>query len=317
MTNNGNPKRTCCIVGLAPSTRLGFLHEPPGTEIWTLNNAFKCFTQEELTKFTRWFQIHPKEEWERNNAKELDDYRAFLNGLRIPVYMDDVHPEYTNSVKYPLEAIIQDLGYDYFTSSIAYLITLAIHEKFEELHVYGVEMIFGTEYVHERPCVEFWLGVAHARGIGVVMPEGSTLLRGPLYGRQVSIPSSLVKNAMDEWAQRRENRRARWNEVIGMVGALEKLATTRPQDEEIAAMLAEAKHEEAVSSAEYNAFSGGVQALEDVLIDALRPEIEGRKNMRSIQGDKLRPDYHDPLMFRNLVDSVNHPGALAGAREDA
>lgn len=309
-----NEKRICCIVGLAPSTRLGFLHEPLGTEIWTLNNAYKCFTPEELTKFTRWFQIHPKEEWEANNAKELEAYRAFLNGLSVPLYMDDVHPEYPNSVRYPLEEIIQGLGYDYFTSSIAYLIALAIFEGFEELHIFGVEMVFGTEYVHERPCVEFWLGVAHARGIELLMPEESTLLRGPLYGRQVSIPSSLVKNTMDEWAKRRENRRLKWSETIGMVGALKKLAVDRPEDELIATMLAEAVHEEAVSMAEYNAFSGGVQALEDVLIDALRPEIEHSKNMRSIQGDHLRPDYYDPLMFRKMVDSVNGPGDLVGNR---
>ena len=309
-----NEKRTCCIVGLAPSTRLGFLHEPPRTEIWTVNNAFKCFTQEELAKFTRWFQIHPKEEWEKNNAKELDDYRAFLNGLSIPVYMDAVHPEYPQSVRYPLEELIEDLGYDYFTSSIAYLIALAIFERFEELHIFGVEMVYGTEYVHERPCVEFWLGVAHARGININTPEGSTLLRGPLYGRQVSIPSSLVKNAMDEWAKRRENRRLKWSESIGMVGALKKLVEARPEDELIATMLAEAEHETAVSSAEYNAFSGGVQALEDVLIDALRPEIEGSKNMRNIKGDELRPDYYDPVMFRRIVDSVNHPADLVAVK---
>ena len=309
-----NAKRTCCIVGLAPSTRLGFLHEPPGTEVWTLNNAFKCFTPEELTKFTRWFQIHPKEEWEANNAKELADYRAFLNGLSVPVYMDAVHSEYRNSVRYPLEEVIKDLGYDYFTSSIAYLIALAIFERFEDLHLFGIEMVFGTEYVHERPCVEFWLGVAHARGIELRMPEGTTLLRGPLYGRQVSIPSSIVKNNMDEWAKRRENRRLKWSESIGMVGALKKLAVARPEDEEIATMLADAQHEEAVTSAEYNAFSGGVQALEDVLIDALRPEIDGSKNMRSIQGDHLRPDYYDPLMFRRMVDSVNGPGDLVESR---
>ena len=309
-----NAKRVCCIVGLAPSTRSGFLHEPPGTEIWTVNNAYKCFTPEELARFTAWFQIHPKEEWEANNAKELDSYRAFLNGLSIPVYMDDRHPEYPNSVKYPLEEVIKDLGYDYFTSSIAYLIALAIHQRFEEIHIFGVEMIFGAEYVHERPCVEFWLGVAHARRIELIMPEGSTLLRGPLYGRQVSIPSSLVKNAMDEWAKRRENRRLKWSESIGMVNALQKLIADRPEDELIAKMLSDAKHEEAVSSAEYNAFSGGVQALEDVLIDALRPETEGSKNMRSIQGDQLRPDYYDPLMFRRMVDAVNGPGDLVEAR---
>ena len=309
-----NAKRTCCIVGLAPSPRLGFLHEPLGTEIWTLNNAFKCFTQDELSKFTRWFQIHPKEEWEATNAKGLEDYRNFLNSFNGPVYMDAVHPDYPKSVRYPLEEIIQDLGYDYFTSSIAYLIALAIFERFDEMILVGIEMVFGTEYVHERPCVEFWLGVAHARGIELRMPEGSTLLRGPLYGRQVSIPSSIVKNAMDEWAQRRENRRLKWSESIGMVGALGKLAVDRPEDEVIAKMLAEAVHEEAVAMAEYNAFSGGVQALEDVLIDALRPETEQRKNMRNIKGDALRPDYYDPLLFRRMVDSVNHPADLMEAR---
>ena len=306
-------KKVCCIVGLAPSTRLGFLHEPPGTEIWTVNNAYKCFTQEELAKFTAWFQVHPKEEWEANNLKELESYRSFLNGLSIPVYMDDVHSDYPKSVRYPLEDVVKSIGYDYFTSSIAYMIALAIHQRFDELHVYGVEMIFGTEYVHERPCVEFLLGVAHANGIVITMPEASTLLRGPMYGRQVNVPSSMIKNTMDVWAKRRENRRAKWNETVGMISALTKLHEARPEDELVAKMLADADKECLVNRAEYNAFSGGVQALEDVLIDALRPETEHSKNMRRLSGPEMEPDYFDPLMFRSMVDSVNSPAAVAGA----
>ena len=308
-------KRVCCIVGLAPNTRMAFLHEAPGTEIWTVNNAFKCFTSEQLAKFTGWFQIHPKEEWEANNLAELQEYRDFLNGLTIPVWMDDVHPDYRNSRRYPLEEVIEDIGYDYFTSSIAYMVALAIHQRFNEIRMYGVEMIYGTEYVHERPCVEFHLGIAHARGIELTFPEASTLLRGPLYGRQVNVPSSLIKNTMAGWARKREDSKAKWNESIGMFDALSRLAADRPEDEPIKKMLAEADHAVAVNRASYNAFSGGCQALEDVLIDALRPETDQGRNMRRLKGEHMEPDYFDPLMFRNMVDSVNHPAAALGSRE--
>jgi hypothetical protein len=69
-----------------------------------------------------------------------------------------------------------------------------------------------------------------------------------------------------------------------------------------------------VNKAEYNAFCGGVQALEDVLIDALRPEADSGKNLRSLRGNEVEPDFRDPAMFRSLVDSVNHPAALVQTR---
>lgn len=298
--------RVCCIVGLAPSTRLGYMAEPPGVDIWTVNNAFRCFTPEQIALFTGWFQIHPREEWERNNADELKAYQDFLKGLKIPVYMDASHEDYPTSVKYPLEELIQDLGADYFTSSIAYMIALAIYQKYDELHLYGIEMVYGTEYINERPCVEFWLGVAHARGMKLIMPEASTLLRGPLYGRQVSISSTTLKNALEIFTRSREERRALYNTRVGIVDALTSIGTMEGfvGNDLIKKQLEQALKDREVAKSEFNAFAGASWAMEEVLIDAIRPEREDHRTWQ-IKGQDLEPENFTPSLFRDLVDSVH------------
>jgi hypothetical protein len=45
----------------------------------------------------------------------------------------------------------------------------------------GCDLSANTEYYSQRPCVEYWIGYAKAKGISVMVPEQSTLLKGPFY----------------------------------------------------------------------------------------------------------------------------------------
>lgn len=76
----------------------------------------------------------------------------------------------------------------YLSSSIAYEIALAIHERFEEIHLYGVDLNTESEYAWQKPGVEYLLGVAAGRGIKVLLPDNCPLLRGTLYGRGFMSP---------------------------------------------------------------------------------------------------------------------------------
>jgi hypothetical protein len=46
-----------------------------------------------------------------------------------------------------------------------------------EIALYGIDLAQHTEYVAERPCVEFWLGVAVAAGVKVTIPPTSDILK--------------------------------------------------------------------------------------------------------------------------------------------
>jgi len=71
---------------------------------------------------------------------------------------------------------------DYFACTFAMQIAQAIDEGFEELHVYGLELLLGTkrEATLESSCVTYWLGYAEGRGMRVVLAPP---VRTPYDGR--------------------------------------------------------------------------------------------------------------------------------------
>ena len=61
------------------------------------------------------------------------------------------------------------------------MLALAIYEEFERMEIYGFELGDESEYIHQKACVEYWLGQAGARGIDLYFPENCQLLDAPLY----------------------------------------------------------------------------------------------------------------------------------------
>jgi hypothetical protein len=108
---------------------------------------------------------------------------ARLAMLGCPVYMIRPDERIPNSRAYPLTEVIADIGRPYLTSSVAYAIALAIHERAEEIGLWGVDMAVGTEYQTQRPGCEWLIGLAMGRGIRITLPDGCNLLSGELYGR--------------------------------------------------------------------------------------------------------------------------------------
>ena len=164
------PQKKVAIVGFAPS----WVEAPfdnPEFEIWGENTLYR-----RIPRFTRWFDIHPLETFTKEK-KQTDNYLAELDALNVPVYLQKAHPMVKKSIAYPIEAIKKKLETDYFTNSISYMIALAIYERFEEIHVYGVDMAQDSEYSDQRPSCEFFLGIAKGMGIKVHVPVGANLLK--------------------------------------------------------------------------------------------------------------------------------------------
>jgi len=65
----------------------------------------------------------------------------------------------------------------YFTNSISWEIALAILEGFKTIYIFGVDMAQDCEYSFERPSVEYFCGFAEGRGIKLILPEKSDLLK--------------------------------------------------------------------------------------------------------------------------------------------
>lgn len=180
--------RRVAILGFAP----GYKEAPfddPQTEIWGLNELYKY-----VPRWDRWFEIHGTDvlgetKREPTNA-EAQRHLAWLRqqpaGAK-PIYMNpaviaDRGAELPAAVPFPLERLIARFG-RYFTSTIACMLALAIDEGFDEIGLYGIDLSSDKEYLEQRPCAEYFLGLARGMGRQVVIASSSALLKSDaLYG---------------------------------------------------------------------------------------------------------------------------------------
>jgi hypothetical protein len=282
--------KAVCIVGLSPTSRDRVFKEPPGMEMWCLNNGHICFKPEENQRFTAWFQIHPRADFEANNNPRYGNLK-FLKTCGIPLYMEQVWEDIPTSVRYPQSEIIETLGYEYFTSTMAYMVALAIYQGYEEIRLYWIDMAAETEYFHERPCLEFWLGVAHSKGIGIVMPEDCPILKGKDYGHTVQVSCVKINQMLRQYEELKNTAMANFNEATGRVHMLEDLVAKDPANTMLTELLAQKRHDMVQRSAELNSHTGAVGALTDVMIEGMRPENEEAKRLRFMTGTVFNPGY--------------------------
>lgn len=172
------PRRKAAIVGFAESSRDRAPFHDPEWEIFALNQLYRF-----IPRADRWFEIH--EDFLHDEVPGTD-YLAWLRAAPIPVYMTRTHRPATsrfdipNAVRYPIERVSEFLGKRYFHSSIGFMLALAIMEGFQEIGLWGVDLIETEEYRNQRPNVEWLLGLAGGLGIKVTVDEHSAVLK-PLY----------------------------------------------------------------------------------------------------------------------------------------
>lgn len=95
-----------------------------------------------------------------------------------PIYTSRTHPYYPGLVAYPLEDVLNDVGYEYFNSTVAYAIAYAIHIGVEMMTFWGLDFTYPNAHDAEkgRACCEYWIGRAMQRGIKIAVTHKSTLL---------------------------------------------------------------------------------------------------------------------------------------------
>ena len=245
------PRRKIAIVGFAASTRAAAPFDDPAYEIWGLNQLYR-----HVPRATRWFDIHAN--WREDNV-DGTDHPGWLEKCGIPVYMTQREPSIPTSVRYPIERVIERVvGCDYETSTVAFMVALAILEidgqveaelagydasamddpmtsplkimamvrdayAQREIAIFGIDLIVGTEYEHQKPCVEYMLGLAHARGIVVRIPPQSALLKQRWrYGyetepRQSPIKLAEITKRAEALGKERNNLLARLQTIDGAI----------------------------------------------------------------------------------------------------
>jgi len=175
--------KSVCILGLGPSVnqylevtkRIGGRHKL-ADEIWGINalgGVFECdkiFHMDDV----RIQEIRAKSAPESNISVMLD----WIKNHKGPIVTSRAHPDYPGLVEFPLEAVLNEFGHDYFNSTAAYAVAYAIFLGVEKLMIFGNDFTYPNSHDAEkgRACVEFWLGVASQRGIKISLPQSTSLM---------------------------------------------------------------------------------------------------------------------------------------------
>jgi len=254
-------RRKVAILGYTPTRLQAPYDNIEEFEIWGLNDLYRFKSDTDVKRWDRWFEIHTEKcirimdtvklapNAGREKQPSADDHLKELGSWNVPVYMVRKFAEVPNGVIYPLDEIVKEFGkyflnsnhVKYFTNSIAYMIALAIYEKFEEIHVYGVDMATSgvdNEYAKQRPSCEFWLGVAIGRGIKIHVPDESDLLKTRyLYGFEDDEKSSFdlkldnieqdVKNKQAQAISQKNNWQAHELQYMGALQAIKEIKMVR------------------------------------------------------------------------------------------
>jgi hypothetical protein len=184
-------KKTVAMVGMAPTSCSLAPFEDKDVEIWALNEMHNWSW---LKRADRWFQIHHSDSWKRDMAKrKVTGHYDWLreNPWDIPIYMQYWQEEIPKSVAYPLREVTQkyfknfhrgDVKIKYFTSTLAYMFGIALLDEFDRIELYGFEMAATEEYIEQKGCAEFWIGLAMGQGVEIYVPPGCILMWSSLYG---------------------------------------------------------------------------------------------------------------------------------------
>jgi|TARA_R100000306_G_scaffold51580_1_gene48576 hypothetical protein len=184
--------RKVCLVGYSSYTREWANEQEPDVEVWGINECHHF-----LKQYSRWYQMHPRTwkeslavsknvELPRNCWGRDPGHVVFLQSCGVPLYMRQAYSDLPSSIEYPLLEILDRFGH-YLTSTPAFSLAHALYEHLEgdeisEIRMAGIELGVGTEYYHQRPCMEYLLGWARGLGIEIKLPpKGCSLLSAPLY----------------------------------------------------------------------------------------------------------------------------------------
>lgn len=186
------PRTKVAIIGKAPSSRMIAPYDQPESwEIWSISDNYNV-----IPRWDRWFELHELDRYKELYPEYYDWMAALPEGQR-PLYVSDLWHGFPAAVKFPWEDLVRKYG-RYFTNSISWLICFAIEEITRAIKretgkhqlgpedfrafgaaigVWGVDMATASEYEHQRPSCEWFLGWAKGLGIEAVIPEECDLVK--------------------------------------------------------------------------------------------------------------------------------------------
>lgn len=219
------------IVGTAPSSRNLAPFADPTWEIW----ACSAGNVDQLPRVNLWYEMHAINEMMAPENRGMSE--PFFNWLKakseagaFDVVMIEFNEFVPKALPYPRDEMIELFGRNWFTSTVAYMMAVAIARGATEIGLFGVDMAANEEHysAQRAGCVRF-IEIAQERGIKVHVPAESCLLTStPMYGYWEGTPFGRRINATIQLAQAGYNnavaqKQAYHDQIQFFGGALEQL----------------------------------------------------------------------------------------------
>lgn len=157
--------------------------------IYCLNEAVA-----HLKRFDLHMEIHDIY-YLRDEAKVDPAYFEILANNGNKTMLQQKYDAFPEAQVYPIHEITKKFG-RYFNNTAALLLAYALYANpdLEEIAIYGIDMSGDSEYRHQRPCMEHYIGYAKGRGITVRLPDSCPLMYTPyIYGFER--PPTLLSHA--------------------------------------------------------------------------------------------------------------------------
>lgn len=188
-------RKKVAILGTVPH-KLKAPFDNQEFEIWAIAHA--CLG-DPLPRVDRIFEVH---KWDE--VVKWGSPQAWAKHPNIPVYLIEPREDVPNSFPFPFKEledkfqIFEHRKECYFTNSISEMVALALHEDFEEIHIYGVNMSHSSEYEFQKPSCEYFLGLAKGLGKKIYVPSESDLCKSYfIYGRDEEKQTETLKKLED------------------------------------------------------------------------------------------------------------------------
>ncbi len=162
------------VLGSHPAT----VAKAPFHQNWLI---YSCsphnFEQRTLPRFDAWFEVHRP----IADKTRAYPYLRFLESVPL-VWMRDKEAMhlFPGAKEYPEEKMKEIFGPFTFTSSIAYIMAMAITDCMEQgikkLGLWGIMQASESEYAYQRPGIQNLIWEAAKRDIQVICPRESKLL---------------------------------------------------------------------------------------------------------------------------------------------
>lgn len=130
----------------------------------------------------------------------IDDMKKNIKDNNIDFISGHEYKDMSCYRPYPFEEIVKNLGVPYFTDHITYMIAYAIATGVKSIELWGINLPSSADYIQNKACLEFWIGMALGMGIMVhINGDGTSLLKnqdGFLFGYRMPI-KRLLDNLKD------------------------------------------------------------------------------------------------------------------------